>query len=437
MTSQKNNPESGQVLILLVLAMVVLFGFLALAIDGGMVYADRRVAQNAADAAALAGVGKAALDLKDMTSGEWDCGTGEISSARVNARLAAQARAASNNFNIELDLSNQNGVATTCTNNGGSADYIDVKVMITFQTETAFAHLVFNGPLKNTVEAVARLRPRQSLALGNAIVALNDKTNCAPKTGADFRGSAIVDVKGGGIFSNGCLQEEGNKVSVDVTNGSINYVGDLDNKHDVFTPDPSHIGFIIPPDEYWVEPPDCSGLPNRGQAKNVSGLIQPGNYSLIKTKGDAQLVAGGLYCLTGDFDTSNANVSINTSNGKSGVTIYLESGDFITTGNGDVVLNAPPDDSYPLFPVIPGILVYLDPNNHGQVKLRGNSTSMYTGTILAPGATIDAAGTSATDAPIHAQLIGWDVLIHGTSDINIVYKSSENHTLPTTLEVSK
>jgi len=437
MTSQKNNPESGQVLILLVLAMVVLFGFLALAIDGGMVYADRRVAQNAADAAALAGVGKAALDLKDMTSGEWDCGTGEISSARVNARLAAQARAASNNFNIELDLSNQNGVATTCTNNGGSADYIDVKVMITFQTETAFAHLVFNGPLKNTVEAVARLRPRQSLALGNAIVALNDKTNCAPKTGADFRGSAIVDVKGGGIFSNGCLQEEGNKVSVDVTNGSINYVGDLDNKHDVFTPDPSHIGFIIPPDEYWVEPPDCSGLPNRGQAKNVSGLIQPGNYSLIKTKGDAQLVAGGLYCLTGDFDTSNANVSINTSNGKSGVTIYLESGDFITTGNGDVVLNAPPDDSYPLFPVIPGILVYLDPNNDGQVKLRGNSSSMYTGTILAPGGTIDAAGNTDTDAPIHAQLIGWDVLIGGNADTNIVYNASENHTLPTTLEVSK
>jgi hypothetical protein len=214
-------------------------------------------------------------------------------------------------------------------------------------------------------------------------------------------------------------------------------VGELDNKHDVFTPDPSHTGNIIPPADYLVDPPDCTSLPNRGQAKNVSGLIQPGNYSLIKTKGDAQLVAGGLYCLTGNFDTNNANVSINTSNGKSGVTIYLESGDFITDGNGEVNLNAPPEDPNPLFPVIPGILVYLDPNNHGQVKLRGNSSSMYTGTILAPGATIDAAGTSDTDAPIHAQLIGWDVFIGGDADTNIVYDSSENYTLPTTLEVSK
>jgi len=53
MPSTKYSSERGQVLVLLVLALVGLLGFTALAIDGGMVYSDRRTAQNAADASAL------------------------------------------------------------------------------------------------------------------------------------------------------------------------------------------------------------------------------------------------------------------------------------------------------------------------------------------------------------------------------------------------
>ena len=47
--------EKGQVLILIALAAIGLFAFAALAIDGSMVFSDRRHSQNAADAAALAG----------------------------------------------------------------------------------------------------------------------------------------------------------------------------------------------------------------------------------------------------------------------------------------------------------------------------------------------------------------------------------------------
>ncbi|MEP6895891.1 MAG: pilus assembly protein TadG-related protein, partial [Chloroflexota bacterium] len=46
--------EKGQALIVIALAVVVLFGFAALAIDGSRVFSDRRHAQNAADTAALA-----------------------------------------------------------------------------------------------------------------------------------------------------------------------------------------------------------------------------------------------------------------------------------------------------------------------------------------------------------------------------------------------
>ena len=47
--------ESGQVLVLLAVAMLALVGLLAQAIDGGFLYLNRRRMQNAADAGALAG----------------------------------------------------------------------------------------------------------------------------------------------------------------------------------------------------------------------------------------------------------------------------------------------------------------------------------------------------------------------------------------------
>ena len=50
------HPERGQTLLIFVLALTVLLGFTAMAIDVGLFYEDRRHMQNTADAAALAGV---------------------------------------------------------------------------------------------------------------------------------------------------------------------------------------------------------------------------------------------------------------------------------------------------------------------------------------------------------------------------------------------
>ena len=45
--------DSGQTLIYVALSMLVLLGFVALAVDVGYLYAERRHMQNAADAGAL------------------------------------------------------------------------------------------------------------------------------------------------------------------------------------------------------------------------------------------------------------------------------------------------------------------------------------------------------------------------------------------------
>lgn len=55
MTDLYRSSQRGQVLILVALAIFVLVGAVALAVDGGNLYAERRKMQNAADAGALAG----------------------------------------------------------------------------------------------------------------------------------------------------------------------------------------------------------------------------------------------------------------------------------------------------------------------------------------------------------------------------------------------
>jgi hypothetical protein len=85
------NNERGQSLVLVTLLLIVLIGILALAIDGGFGYAKRRSAQNAADAAALAGANEL-------------CKPGISPEEReVNALLRAQEYALKNGAAIDPD----------------------------------------------------------------------------------------------------------------------------------------------------------------------------------------------------------------------------------------------------------------------------------------------------------------------------------------------
>ena len=232
---ERKTSERGQALVLLVLAFVVLLGFTALAVDGSMVYADRRHEQNAADTGSLAGANAAAMYLENYYVNYEDftyipgagCVSGDpIIVDKLNASLdAAEAasidRVATNDYTIDADISDDNGVWATCggVDHGTWIDkYIDVTTTITADTRTNFVHLFYGGPLRNTVTAVARVRPRSPTALGNAIVALREECH-GNDGGVTFDGGVIVDVIGGGIFSNACIVAGGQ--SLDVEAGTI------------------------------------------------------------------------------------------------------------------------------------------------------------------------------------------------------------------------
>jgi len=301
--------EKGQVLVILTVGFVVLIGFTALAIDGGMVYADRRHAQNAADTASFAGAAAAGNTMESLGIyyATFDCTNFNATSTAAmgvvyDAIIAnSQGRASSNDYTIDNNISDNHGVVAFCVDdeNRGSyiEKYIDVDTWITRVTNTALIHFVYSGPVQSTVESIVRIRPRTPLAFGHAVVALNDAP-CGGSSlkGVKLSGSSDTNINGGGIYSHGCLVCSGASFDADVIGGNVNYVGDTTcNAGHQVSPSPQKIS-PLPVAAFNVDTPDCSGLPNHGSTTISSGNYSPGIYRDINMNnaGDVVTLQPGL-----------------------------------------------------------------------------------------------------------------------------------------------
>ena len=90
MGTQKTKSQHGQSLVLVALMALGLFGMLALVLDGGNLYTQRREAQLAADAGALAGA-------------RTYCETENALAAQLSAEDYAVTRNAADSINFSLD----------------------------------------------------------------------------------------------------------------------------------------------------------------------------------------------------------------------------------------------------------------------------------------------------------------------------------------------
>lgn len=417
-----NRNERGQAMILIVLGFIIILGFVGLAIDGGQVLGDRRHAQNSADAAALAGGGKASLYLEDhgITYGNWNCASSGIAAAMAQARQAAINRAASNSFNIDQDIADFHGVTTRCEtfNYGSYVDkYIDITVWITTETPGTFSSFLFPNNLTSRVQSVVRVRPRQPLVFGNAVVSLNEGACSGHSNGVTFHGTADVIINGGGVFSNGCLRGNGNVyVNVDGdADGPVNYVREVIGAS-LFEDPVVQVPYPLPPETYNIPVPNCDD----SNAHNVTA-------GQLKA---SEPLSPGLWCVSGDLRI-NANDTLRGT----GVTIYMRDGEIRINGGATVQITAPsysPDPS----PAIPGVLIYMAPGNSSEVQINGNSESFFTGTVFAPQSNVDMLGNGATDA-YKTQIIGWNVEAGGTANTYVVFEQQKNYTKPTSMDLNR
>jgi Flp pilus assembly protein TadG len=455
--SQDRKQESGQIIVLLAISLLVLIIVSALAVDGGMIYSERRFAQNAADASSLAG-GGAILNymetkLEDENKNEYYQVTGKdftnctdelIKEAITKSVDAAQKLAQNSNFipalpYLGLKVYNSNGTWTSTANGSNDLNanhgiviycnpidkYIDTQVKITSQVSTAFAHLIFSDELVTTNIAISRARPRVNIGFGNGIVSLSD--TCQNNTdGMEFTGTGIVNVIGGGIHSNSCLIGRGNvnvygDAGITLSDSAVTTIGGAEFKPD---PDPDAIPLEVEiPDE-----PTCSSA-----GSIIGDTYQPGNYpSGIKITNGTWNFKSGTYCLQDDLEITGGKVR------GYGVTFFMKEGNVRITGNADVRLTATYDTSDPMA----GMLIYMAVDNPGLITLVGTDTSLFTGTVFAPTGNIEAGGTSdglgldedgcnvydvCKSATFSVQLIGWYVKVVGTSVLDVYYNDSLNH----------
>jgi len=445
--------EHGQAVVLLVFAMIALLGFTALAVDGSMVYSDRRFAQNGGDASSLAGGAAAASTLANsaVLYHNWPCSSpttsipSELQPAADAAKVAARNRGADNSFTIDIGNTDpeDNLIEISCGAEGTGLHpdkYMDIRTRLHMTTQTAFAHFVYGGIMRNTVEAVTRIQPPENLGWGHAVVALNPKP-CAVvgvDEGISFQGDSDTLITDGGVFTNGCLQTRSciSGPFVDIEDANVVYhqvkqPSDL-NCFDLIGDTPgtkTQTSEIMPSEAYTIDEPDCS------QARYTGSWPPPDAVPGSPPRD----LAPGLYCIDGGITINTVNESFSGTD----ITIYLRSGPYAHNGGTVVALAPDPfDGTPPVFGAVEGLILYVKPVGDcltntaagGAVTINGNSTSRYRGTILAPTSTIKINGVE-EGFLFQSQVIGCNVKVAGTANTNVLFNNFIEMMWPTNINL--
>ncbi|MHB8193226.1 MAG: pilus assembly protein TadG-related protein [Bellilinea sp.] len=447
MKSKKTN-ESGQILVFLALVLMGLLGFTALAIDGGMIYADRRYTQSAADAASLAGAGAIGEHLNDIATRNTIACTTQINSIGISN---AVNQAGINGYSglAEGDATTDHGVFITCV--PGSTGYIDVVVRLSKVTSTSFVQLFTGNPMRNSVASTTRVYPATEAGGGHAIVSLS--VGCGNNVGGvHLGGTTNVDVTGGGIFSNSCTDAHGD-FDVLVKQAEINYHCSVSPEPWCpFVPDGG--GTISPepsPESTYLDITamnvasliDCwedDSYDNFKLLPSQTATLSPGNYGSWDIKGTLKLQPG-LYCISGSVSMTGGTVE------GSDVTIYYTGDAFTLNGGVGTSLSAPNEAGAGQTPpparedrAVEDLLLYVPPGDTVPViNINGTSDSGLVGTILAPTSliTINGNATAGKESKFYTSIIGFDVNLTGASNINILYDPDVEFGRPSFLSVQK
>ena len=203
-----------------------------------------------------------------------------------------------------------------------------------------------------------------------------------------------INIETGGIYSNSCLVKKGNSGDIYADDGSY-YVDYLEDPHGKFQDDTFDADHPL---TMLVPAPGCgdlsAGITQTKKTIKAGDTLEvwPGIYSGgIAMQGKLSYIKmhPGLYCLDGDFSANSGSITLTSTDMEEGITIYLRSGaDFDIGGNAHVELRAA-HAGFETAPAIPGMLIFMQEDYTGFIRLRGDSTSSYRGTVYGKSAEID------------------------------------------------
>jgi hypothetical protein len=413
---KRQKSESGQIAVILALAMIGLLAFTALAIDGGNSYLQKRNAQNAADAGAISGTREVHRILHtDPLDPSYPAVPDVYLRIKINEFVESNGvpdttddPAGLFNDNIHafyLDVDgNRIGagqevgfMGTLPTNSRG----VMVEASIPF--DTFIAGIIGQPRAKATADAGA-IYEQQTSSFFSAIYAGG---NCTPHT-LDLSGS--YQYIAGGVHSNGNIQILGSTGNPSYYSGTVEYVGEINYQEDQIVFDNPAGG------------PTTCGAEEFGMIFSFNEFVLPSQKAL-----DAQ--AAGMYYTYADNHTGNAPELIPAD----GLHVSFDPDGFSIPANfpDDVDLTVTLVAYGPiqfqadttLWPYIDGMLLFSTygdrgcPSNLTAITLSGNRFDWY-GLVYAPNGHIDMSASA--NSSLYGLIVGWTINLSG-SEITIIY----------------
>jgi hypothetical protein len=435
------------VAILVALCLTALLGAVAIAVDGGVLMEERRHAQAAADAAALA----AAADLFKHYR------TGNGQDAGGTAKTSAVTTAAANGYNndgnssiITVKISPQAPLQSSSTITDGSGHLLPGYVEVTVQSNKVrtFSAIWGGGALAVTARAVAR---GQWAPSSPGVLVL------------DYSGKGTFSVQGGGAFTESgaavVINSSDPQALIDTGNGTViatefDITGALsvsnqatlktspipNNINEGVPPTPDPLGYLPAPSP----PPAAAAIqvtknykdPVTGNTYKNYYLLSPGSYggpsqpSLPNfTNGDlvvfkqASAGNGGIYYLTaGGFNANSADIRMDT--GTTGGMMFYNAG---TGKNDGINIAGSSSGTVTITPLTSGtyqgMSFFQNRSATESLQITGNGKFSISGTLYVAGATLAVAGNGVTAATIGSQWIAKDVSISGNGNVQLTYTS--------------
>ena len=411
--SEGRRGERGQALILFVLALGLMMGFTALAIDVGLAFQERRNAQNGADAAALA----AAQDLRD--------GAGPATAAAT-----ARDYLERHGYDSPDDTMTVN-IPPTSGSHAGDPYYVEVVV----ETDEP---PVFRAPLTSTVWTIrGRAVATFDVSFGaNAAILVLSETDCESFE-ASGTANLTIDNNGGIVANSNCdpsiYRNGSGTVSAE---GGIYYYdegggyGEVGPGAFVPTPDalPNRIedplADMVPPDfEALGKSQDSGGPPNAPRLKKLtsgSATLRPGVYyggleigssATVSFQTGTYVMAGGGFKLGGSANVSGIGITVYNSFDPERPTGAGACGNIALTGTASYNLLAPTSGPYK------DILFWQDRACTNGMSLNGNGDNVG-GVIYVPTGEVELSGTASLGS---IQIIADTVDVTGTGSMDVEF----------------
>jgi len=282
--------QRGQAIVLVALMILVLFGFVGLAIDGGRAYLDRRHLQAATDAAALAAA-YTYMNTSDYSRSE---------------QTAAQTYASNEALYGSVSCSGLGTLTVSCTFGDPWGQLLSIKVTnrsiagvsfavtVTHSMPVAIMQVLGSGTTIN-ISATATAVARRAGTNGAAIQTLAP-AGCGGNAGQSltFQGSSKTFVTGD-VWSNGSVFDNSAAAGGSINGNVIDICG---TPPALITPTPWTVtgtqtnGWTMPDPNY----PMPTLNPTSQTWSSTSGSVeQPGTYAADPRPNGCYFLAGGVY----------------------------------------------------------------------------------------------------------------------------------------------